>query len=61
MRKIVAIAILLAACGHGPFFAAFDRLEFAAQLADPLFDEAAVDFQLLFARPTHADPHFQSG
>ena len=42
-------------CGHLALAAMFDRAELLPQVAYPLFGQAAVDFQLLLARPAKTD------
>ena len=45
----------IAARGHFALLAAQHAVQLAAQLGDPLLDQPAVGFQLLFARAAHAD------
>ena len=40
--------------------AALDLVQFVPQFVDAFFDEPAIDFELLFAGPAHADAHLDA-
>ena len=50
----------IAASGDLPLLALFDLSQLGSEIVNPLLDQPAVDFQLLFTGTAHADAHLQT-